>query len=191
VQQGDGDRPPAMAALAQAVDHRRIGGGPEQDAVVLPDQLGDAVAGHRGRRRIGEDDRVVRLVRVGDDHTGIGDLDHLDEEPGAQGVGRRLPGANGFTRRRRGGRPLVGSGEGMGLVRRHRSVRLIESDILQTPGQGGTQRTRLVPAQRYPKAIHQDGELVLLGIGKDGGPLRNNVHSDYRGREQKSPVGQD
>ncbi|HEX6841542.1 MAG TPA: hypothetical protein VF113_08430 [Stellaceae bacterium] len=63
----------------------------------------------------------------------------------------------------------------------------MEFDIFQTPGKGGTQRARLAPAQRYAKSIHQDGELVLPGLGKDGGPLRNDLHSDYRGRETSHP----
>src|SRR6185312_16840271 len=104
--------------------------------------------------------------------------------------GRWLAGSDGFTRRRRRRRPLVAGGAGLTILRRHRSVRLIESGLLQTPRQGIAQCSGFAPAQRYPKAIHQDGELVFLGIGKDGGPLRNDLPSDYRGREQKSPVGQ-
>ncbi len=117
MQQGRGNRALALARLPEAVDPLRIGAGPEKDAVILPDQFGDAVACHDRHRRVGEDDGVVRLMRVGDDDADVGGLDHLGEQPRARGdVRERLPDATGFLRRRRGAEPLVGTRQGMGFV---------------------------------------------------------------------------
>jgi hypothetical protein len=104
-----------VGAVPQRGAHHRnrlgIGAGPLHEPAVAPHHLLGRVAGELEEGVVGEDDRVVRQVRVGDQHRHAGHLDSREEDVVAA---KRL--VQPHRRAGRLGRVVVRRRQGLGRV---------------------------------------------------------------------------